>query len=102
MQQASFKTVDAPLVGTLVLYREWRNGNEAGTISLQRIWSFRVDEMGHVRMYFYAFVDGVPWAGRANEAGAFRELNATQLRGYDAGCGLKFSLAAIFFDGSIS
>lgn len=102
VQHASFTKIDAPLIGTHVMYLEWRNQNKAGAISRQRIWSFRIDETGQVRMDFYAFVDGVPWAGMGGQAGAFRELKAMQLRGYGTACGLKFSLAANVFEGNIT
>ena len=105
VQHASFTKVDAPLIGTHVMYLEWRNGNAAGAISRQRIWSFRFDETGQVRMDFYAFVDGAPWAGKGGQLSAFRDLNVMQLRGYGAACGLKFSFianAANTFDGNIT
>jgi hypothetical protein len=102
VQHATFTKIDAPLIGTHVLYLEWRNNNAAGAISRQRIWSFRLDDAGQVRMDFYAFIDGAPWAGKGAESGAFRELNVMQLRGYGAQCGLKFSLAANVFDGNIT
>ncbi len=102
VQHASFVKVDAPALGTHVLYLEWRNGDKNGAISRQRIWSFRVDEMGMVRMDFYAFVDGAPLAGKGGDMNAFRSLNVSLLRGYGAQCGLKFSLTATTFDGNIS
>ena len=106
LQHASFTLVDAPLLGDKVLYLEWRSGSADGTISRQRIWSFRHDisdaKAGIVRMDFYAFVDGKPWAGRSGEAGAFRDLNRAQLRGYGEACGLVFSKNASGFLGAIT
>jgi CpeT/CpcT family (DUF1001) len=102
VQHASFMKVDAPQLGSHVLYLEWRNGDKNGAISRQRIWSFRVDDTAMVRMDFYAFVDGAPWAGKASDVNAFRALNVSQLRGYGAQCGLKFSFVANTFDGNIS
>ena len=91
VQHARFARIDAPALGTQVLYLEWRSGGPDGAISRQRIWSFRTDAEGRVRMDFYAFVDGKPWAGRAAEPGAFVALNSTDLRGYGEACALRFT-----------
>ena len=94
LQYALFAPVDAPAIGDQVLYLEWRSGSADGPISRQRIWSFREDETGTVRMDFYAFVDGAPWAGRAEEPGAFLDLGPDALRGYGPACALYFAPAA--------
>lgn len=94
LQHAAFHVVDAPLLGDHVLYLEWRRGDAGGAISRQRIWSFRNDDGGALRMDFFAFVDGAPWAGRGAEAGAFATLAPAALRGYDAACALRFTLRA--------
>ena len=93
-QQALFAAVEAPAVGERVLYLEWRSTGPDGPISRQRIWSFRKDESGTLRMDFFAFVDGAPWAGRAEESGAFLDLELDQLRGYGPDCALRFQPAA--------
>jgi|GEM_PF-117573 len=93
LQHALFAPVDAPAIGDQVLYLEWRSGSVDGPISRQRIWSFREDETGTVRMDFYAFADGAPWAGRANEPGAFLDLGLNALRGYGPACALRFAPA---------
>ena len=90
-QHARFVPIDAPAVGPQVLYLEWRSGGPEGAISRQRIWSFRADAEGRMRMDFYAFVDGKAWAGRAAEAGAFAALKPTDLRGYGEACALRFA-----------
>lgn len=90
MQHARFVRVEAPAIGDEVLYLEWRSGGPDGPISRQRIWSFREEETGSVRMDFFAFVDGAPWAGRGDEPGAFLELDSNALRGYGPDCALRF------------
>jgi hypothetical protein len=99
IQDASFVRVNAPQIGTHVLYLEWRSaakaGEERGAISRQRIWSFRTDKDGVTRMDFYAFVDGKAWAGKVSRddaQSAFRELSVSALRGYGDNCALKFTL----------
>ena len=89
-QHALFAPVEAPGIGDRVLYLEWRSAGPDGPISRQRIWSFRHDPSGAMRMDFFAFVDGAPWAGRAAEPGAFVDLEADQLRGYGPECALRF------------
>lgn len=101
LQHARFALVEAPAVGDRVLYLEWRGGGPQGGISRQRIWSFR-EQDGAVRMDFYAFVDGRPWAGRADEAAAFRQLALDELRGYGPGCALRFARAAGGLRGAIT
>lgn len=93
LQHAAFFAVDAPALGDRVLYLEWRRGGPQGAISRQRIWSFRADADGALRMDFFAFVDGASWAGRGAEPGAFATLGRDALRGYDAACALRFTLA---------
>jgi len=102
MQHASFTRIEAPAIGERVLYLEWRNGGPDGAVSRQRIWSFRTDAAGAIRMDFFAFVDGKPWAGRAAEAGAFRAVTAETLRGYGPACGLTFLIAGETFAGAIN
>jgi len=102
LQHATFTRVDAPALGTHVLYLEWRNGGPDGAISRQRIWSFRNDPAGGIRMDFYAFVDGKPYAGRGNDSGAFASLTTEALRGYGPACALQFELQAPGFVGAIS
>ena len=94
-QHAVFAPVNAPEIGDQVLYLEWRRDGPAGEISRQRIWSFRDDPAsGQVQMDFYAFVDGEPWAGRADDPDAFIGLQPEALRGYGPNCALRFESAA--------
>jgi hypothetical protein len=90
LQHAAFFRVDAPRIGPQVIYLEWRRGGPDGGISRQRIWSFRSDADGTLRMDFFAFVDGAQFAGRGAEPGAFATLDRGALRGYDAACALRF------------
>lgn len=90
-QHALFASVKAPVLGSHVLYLEWRSGGAAGPVSRQRIWSFRTDDAGTLRMDFHAFVDGAPWAGKAATPAAFAELRADQLRSYAPECALRFA-----------
>ncbi len=90
-QHARFARIEAPALGAHVLYLEWRSGGPAGPVSRQRIWSFRVDNDGAVRMDFYAFVDGAAWVGKADDPSAFRSLDAAALRGYGPQCALLWT-----------
>jgi len=101
-KHAAFTRVEATAIGERVLYLEWRNGGRDEAISRQRIWSFRTDAAGAIRMDFYAFVDGKPWADRAAEAGAFRGLTLDALRSYGPACGLTFTATNQTFAGAIS
>jgi hypothetical protein len=104
LQHAVFKPITAPAIGDKVLYLEWRNkadNNDAkstGTISRQRIWSFKIDANKLVRMDFYAFVDGKLWSENSN----FNELSVAALRGYGDACALYFSLAGSTYSGEIT
>jgi hypothetical protein len=89
-QYARFLRIDAPAFGDVVFYLEWRSGGPGGPVSRQRIWRFRTDERGDLRMDFYAFLDGKPWEGRGDEAGAFSALSLEALRGYGSDCALRF------------
>lgn len=89
-QHAVFVRVDAPAIGDQVVYLEWRSGSADGPISRQRIWSFREDEAGDLRMDFFAFVDGTAWAGQGEHPGAFLGLEPHMLRGYGPECALYF------------
>ncbi|TVQ41084.1 MAG: hypothetical protein EA370_02715 [Wenzhouxiangella sp.] len=91
-QHAIFTPVNAPAIGEQVLYLEWRSGGPDGPISRQRIWAFRADPAsGQVRMDFYAFVDGDPWAGLVDQPDAFVSLDHSALRGYGPDCALRFT-----------
>ncbi|MBC7622434.1 MAG: hypothetical protein H7232_03515 [Aeromicrobium sp.] len=89
-QHAQFVRVDAPKIGSHVLYLEWRSGSKTGPVSRQRIWSFRTDASGATRMDFFAFVDGAPWVGQAATPNAFQNLTLDKLRGYGDTCALMF------------
>jgi CpeT/CpcT family (DUF1001) len=108
LQHATFSRVDAPAIGPYVLYLEWRSVGATvgatGAISRQRIWSFRNDETGAVRMDFFAFVDGAAWVGKGNitNRAAFQGLTTAMLRGYGAACGLRFSPSGTTFRGEIN
>jgi hypothetical protein len=90
-QHAVFAAVDAPAFGPRVLYLEWRSGGPAGPLSRQRLWVFRTDADGALRMDFHALGDGAPWVGKATEPGAFRALAAQALRSYAPDCALRFA-----------
>jgi hypothetical protein len=93
LQHASFRRVDAPAIGEHVLYLEWRRGGPTGAISRQRLWSFRSDADGRVRMDFFAFLDGAPFAGLSSEPGVFKGVEHSALRGYSPECALSFETA---------
>jgi hypothetical protein len=102
LQHATFTRVEAPALGSHVLYLEWHKGGSGGEISRQRLWSFRNDSEDGLRMDFYAFIDGKPFAGRAGEQGAFETLTRDTVRGYGPACALHFELRPAGFVGAIS
>ena len=102
LQHAAFHPVEAPQVGQRVLYLEWRRGGSDGEISRQRLWSFRTDADGTVRMDFHAFVDGVPFAGRGGETGAFAALTREALRSYAPECALRFTRSVHGWTGRVT
>jgi len=85
-QEASFFAVNAPEIGAHVVYLEWRGGD--GAISRQRIWSFRRDAAGAVRMDFFTLRAPEALAGRGAEADAFALLRPEDLIGYGEACAL--------------
>jgi hypothetical protein len=87
VQFASHTLVEAPELGEHVIYLEWRSGSAEGEISRQRIWVLREDENGALGGFdFFTFRDPAPFAGRADEPGAFAGLTAEDLIGYPEGC----------------
>jgi hypothetical protein len=99
-QYAVFRKIDAPLIGTHVLYLEWRSGGPQGALSRQRIWSFRTDDAGKTRMDFYAFQDGLRWV--ALPPADYRALSPSALRGYGPQCALYVTASAAGLDGRIT
>jgi hypothetical protein len=87
LQHARFWTVEAPAIGAHVVYLEWRRGDATGALSRQRIWSFRRDAEGRIRMDFFTLKDPSRFAGKAEEPGAFRTLTMDDLIGYGEACG---------------
>lgn len=100
-QYAEFHVVRVPALGEQVVYLEWRKDGPGGAVSRQRLWSFREDPDGTVRMDFYAFVDGKQWEGRGSDSAAFAGLEKQDLRGYDPSCALYFAKEETLWRGSI-
>jgi hypothetical protein len=101
-QHAQFARIEAPAIGAHVIYLEWRAAGPQGAISRQRIWSFRTDAAGQVRMDFYTFKTPEPFAGKAAQAGAFAALKPEDLIGYGEACGLYVApTSANTFDAKI-
>lgn len=87
LQFATHTLVEAPQLGEHVIYLEWRAGSADGGISRQRIWVLREDEAGRLAGFdFFTLRDPAPFAGRADEPGAFANLTADALIGYPEGC----------------
>lgn len=87
LQYATHTPIEAPALGDHVLYLEWRSGGPEGEISRQRIWVLREGEDGQVTGFdFFTFRDPAPYAGRADEPGAFADLTPDELIGYPQGC----------------
>lgn len=86
-QAAEFYRVEAPQIGAHVVYLEWRG--EDGQISRQRVWSFRRDDSGAVRMDFFTLRTPEALAGRGAEANAFASLTAADLISYGDACALQ-------------
>lgn len=101
LQHASFSRVVAPALGDHVLYLEWRSGGAEGPVSRQRLWSFRIDSDGAVRMDFHAFIDGKPYVGKGGEPETFESLGVEALRGYGPDCALRFVQTPTGFVGTI-
>jgi hypothetical protein len=70
-----------------VVYLEWRNSGPEGEISRQRIWAFRMEDRGEVRMDFYAFKAPDRFAGAP--PAAFAALTQEDLIGYGPACALR-------------
>ncbi len=85
-QEATFFRVAAPNIGTHVVYLEWRGDD--GMISRQRLWSFRRDAAGAVRMDFFTLRSPEALAGHGAEGGAFAALTADDVIGYGEACAL--------------
>ena len=85
-QYATFARVTAPEIGADVVYVEWRRAD--GTISRQRLWSFRTDAGGGVRMDYFSFRTPQAFADKSREANAFTALTAADLIGYGPACAL--------------
>ena len=85
-----------------MLYRAWRSNGPDGPISRQRLWSFRHDPTDGLRMDFYAFVDGQPYAGRGGEPSALATVTKDALRGYGPAGALRFERRPNGFSGVIS
>jgi hypothetical protein len=88
-QHGIFARVTAPQIGPHVLYVEWRKATASGEISRQRIWSFRTDETGQVRMDYFAFKSPAAFAGKASAPAAFAALTPGELIGYGPACALR-------------
>jgi hypothetical protein len=85
-QHATFRWVDAPLLGAHVLLLEWRRGGAEGPISRQRLWVFsRRDDAWS--MDFFTLPDAGS-APRSRLADDFRALRPEQLTGYGSACTL--------------
>jgi hypothetical protein len=99
---ATFTRIDAPALGTHVLYLAWRSNGPDGPISRQRLGSFRHDPTDGLRMAFHAFINGQPYAGRGGEPGALATVTKDALRGYGPACALRFELQPNGFTDAIS
>jgi hypothetical protein len=85
-QHATFRWVDAPLLGPHVLFLEWRRGGADGAISRQRLWVFAQRD-GVWSMDFFTLPDaGTPARPRLDDD--FRALRPEQLVGYGSACTL--------------
>lgn len=85
-QHATFRWVDAPLLGEHVLLLEWRRGGADGPISRQRLWVFAQRD-GAWSMDFFTLPD-TGSAPRSRLADDFRALRLEQLTGYGSACTL--------------
>lgn len=85
-QAATFARVEAPALGPAVVYLEWRSGGPEGPLSRQRLWSFRRDETGALRMDFFTLREPEKWAGAA--PAAFHAITPADVIGYGPTCGL--------------
>lgn len=101
-QHAAFTRVTAPAIGADVLYVEWKRAD--GSISRQRIWSFRRDDQGRMRMDYFSFRSPESYAGKGDTRDAFAALTPADLIGYGPDCALIITPGAQVgrWDGQIS
>jgi hypothetical protein len=69
---------------------EWCKSSATGSISRQRIWSFRRDDAGAWRMDFYTLREPAKFSLTGAEA-AFAAMTAADLVGYGEQCALVFN-----------
>jgi CpeT/CpcT family (DUF1001) len=89
-QIARFWRIEAPKLPGTAVYLEWRSDTANGPISRQRVWSFRLDPDGSVRMDFYAFRKPQDWAGLGAQANGFARLSPDDLIAYPPSCAALF------------
>jgi hypothetical protein len=85
-QHATFRWVDAPLIGPHVLFLEWRRGGADGPISRQRLWVFAQRD-GAWSMDFFTLPEAATPA-RSRLGDEFAALRPEQLVGYGSACTL--------------
>jgi hypothetical protein len=83
-QTATFMALPQTGLGAPGVYLQWRGSD--GAISRQRLWTFRKDETGAVRMDFYTLNQPERFIGAGLDA--FRNLTAADVTGYGPACGL--------------
>jgi hypothetical protein len=86
VQHGVFQSVSAPEIGDNTLYVEWRRGD--GSISRQRLWSFRQDENGHVRMEYFSFRTPDSFVAKRGDDPVFAALRADDMISYGPACAL--------------
>jgi hypothetical protein len=101
VQHARFVRLDAPALGELVYYLEWRRGGAGGEISRQRVWAFRGLDGDSPRMRFYLLPEPERWAAAVGDPARLAALAAAGLPEYPAGCELEFRRLETTWDGAI-
>jgi hypothetical protein len=102
LQHAQFARVEAANIGTHVIYLEWRSGGPDGPVSRQRLWSFRSEADGAVRMDFFAFRTPEAFVGKGATPSAFSAVTPDDLIGYGPACALRVTpTAPAAFDAEI-
>lgn len=90
-QYARFVRFEAPLLGEIVYYMEWRAGAADAPLTRQRVWAFSGTKGATPRMRFYTLDSPGLWSAAASDPGLLAQLSRAGLHEYPAGCELQFA-----------
>ena len=90
-QYARFVRFEAPLLGEIVYYMEWRAGAPDAALTRQRVWAFSGTKTANPRMRFYTLDSPGLWSAAAKDPALLAPLSRAGLHEYPAGCELQFA-----------